>query len=314
MAEKIATRNAFGDALVKLGGKYKNIVVLDADLSGSVKTNSFAKEFKERHFNLGVSEADMVGTAAGLAVKGKLPFAGSFAVFVPGRCYDQIRCSVAYPNLNVKLVGSHGGVFTGEDGATHQALEDFNLMRGMPNMKVFCPADYVEGVKMMEKVVDDFGPTYIRLGRGGVPVLYDDSYEFEIGQGNVLKDGDKVVIFAIGTLVANALEAAKKLDEAGISTRVVNLASLKPIDEDLIVECAKECEMVVTAEDHSVIGGLGSAVCEVLATYYPKRVGRIGIGDKFGESGKADDLYVKYGLDPMGIYEQIAGWWEQKEN
>ena len=310
MSEKIATRNAFGDALVKLGGKYKNIVVLDADLSSSVKTGAFAKQFGERHFNFGIAEANMVSTAAGMAVRGKLPFAASFAVFVPGRCYDQIRCSVAYPNMNVKLVGSHGGIFTGEDGATHQAVEDLNLMRGLPNMKVFCPADYVEGVKMMETMVNDFGPTYLRLGRGAVPVLYDDSYEFKIGQGNVLKDGDKVVIFAIGTLVGNSLEAAKKLDEQGISTRVVNLASLKPIDEDLIVECAKECEMVVTSEDHSVIGGLGSAVCEVLSTYYSKKVHRIGMPDKFGESGTAGDLYLKYGFDVDGIKDQVMGWWE----
>jgi len=309
--EKVATRKAFGQALAHLGDKYKQIVALDADLSCSVKTNVFAAEYPEREFNLGVAEADMIGTAAGMAVRGKIPFACSFAVFSTGRCWEQIRNSVCYPNLNVKVIGTHAGILTGEDGATHQALEDIAITRVLPNMKVFCPADYRETVSVMEKVVEDFGPTYIRLGRKGVPKLYPDSYNFEIGKGNVLKQGHDLTIIATGTLVSSAYFAALELEKEGISCRVINLCSIKPIDEQIIIDAAKETKMIVTAEDHNVIGGLGSAVCEVLCTTgYFKKVYRIGMQDKFGESGKSEELYKKYGFDVPGVVKQVNEFWK----
>lgn len=311
MAEKIATRQGFGDALLKLGAKYKNIVVLDADLSSSVKTGNFARQFKERHYNFGVAEANMIGAAAGFALAGKIPFACTFAVFAPGRVFDQIRMSVCYPNLNVKIVGSHAGIFTGEDGASHQAIEDLALTRSLPNMKVLCPADYVEAKKMVEAMIADFGPTYLRLARGGVPVLYAENYQFKIGKGTVLREGKQVCIFATGTTVSTSLDAAKLLEEKRISTRVVNLSTLKPIDQDLIIESAQKRKHLFTVEDHSIIGGLGSAVCEVLSEKLPKKVFRIGIKDQFGESGKAEDLYRKYQLDGFGISKQILKFLEK---
>lgn len=300
MSEKISTREAAGEALLKAGGKYKNIVVLDADLSGSVKTSNFAKCYSERHFNLGIAEANMIGTAAGFAIRGKIPFAATFAVFATGRDYDQIRASVCYPNMNVKIIGSHAGIMTGEDGATHQALEDIALMRVLPNMKVFCPADSVEACQVIEKICEDFGPAYIRLGRSGVPVIYDSSYKFAIGRGSIVREGEKICIFATGSVVASALEAGEKLN-----AEVVNICSIKPIDEELIVKCAKKCEVLFSVEDHSVIGGLGSAISEVLTSNYPAKLYRIGMYDKFGESGKGADLYRKYRLDGAGLYEQI---------
>lgn len=304
MSNNIATREAFGEEIVSLGEKYKNIVVLDADLSSSLKTVNFSKQFPDRHFNFGVAEASMMGTAAGFALRGKIPFACTFAVFASGRAFDQIRCSVCYPNLNVKVVGSHAGIFIGEDGATHQATEDIALMKSLSNMKVFCPADAVETKKMLQAIVDDFGPAYIRLGRGGVPVLYDESYRFEIGKGNILKEGKDIAIFATGTVVSTSLEAASALEKDGISVKVVNISTIKPIDEELIIEVAKQVSIIFTVEDHSIFGGLGSAVCEVLSENYPKKVHRIGM-TTFGESGKPADLYRKYGFDGEGIYRKI---------
>lgn len=306
VGEKIATRQAFGETLLKLGSKYKNIVVFDADLSCSVKSDLFAKHFSDRHFNMGIAEANMVGTAAGFAVRGKIPFACTFAVFATGRTYDQIRASVCYPNLNVKIIGTHAGILTGEDGATHQALEDIALMRALPNMKVFCPTDANETVQVIEAVTADFGPAYVRLGRSGVPVIYDDKYKFEIGKGSIVKDGEDVCIFATGTTVSTSLAAAKLLeDEKKLSVRVANICSIKPIDEKLIIKCAKECKTLVSVEDHNVIGGLGSAVSEVLTSKCPSILHRFGMKDSFGESGVSADLYKKYKLDGNGIYEQI---------
>jgi transketolase len=306
MADKVATRQAFGEALAYLGGKYKQIVALDADLTGSVKTDIFKKQFSDREFNVGVAEADMIGTAAGMALRGKMPFACSFAVFSTGRCWEQIRNSVCYPNLNVKIVGSHAGILTGEDGATHQALEDIAIMRVLPNMKVFCPADYRETISMMEKVVDDYGPAYIRLGRQAVLKIYDDNYQFEIGKASILKEGTDIAIIACGSLVSSCLTAAQELEKEGISCRVINMCSIKPIDEEAVIKAAKETKMIVTAEDHNIIGGLGSAVCEVLCTAgVSKKVFRIGMQDRFGESGKSEDLYKKFGFDSEGIVKKI---------
>ncbi|MBU1992893.1 MAG: transketolase family protein [Patescibacteria group bacterium] len=305
IGEKIATRKAFGEELLKLGGTHKNIVVLDADLSCSVMTNMFAKRYDGRHFNVGIAEANMVGTAAGFALRGKIAFVASFAVFATGRCYDQIRASVCYPNLNVKVMGTHSGMMVGEDGATHQMLEDLNLMRGLPNMKVFCPADAYETCQVLEAIVNDFGPAYVRLGRNGVPVIYDENYKFEIGKGDIVRNGKNVCVFAIGSTVSSALEAAEKLEANGKTCRVVNMCSIKPIDEDLIVACAEECDELFSIEDHSIIGGLGSAVSEVLTSKHPKKLHRLGMKDVFGESGKSADLYKKYKLDGDGVYEQI---------
>lgn len=313
MSNKIATRSAFGEGIVSLGEKYKNIVVLDADLAGSLKTVNFSKQFPDRHFDFGVAEASMTGAAAGFALRGKIPFICTFAVFATGRVFDQIRCSICYPNLNVKIIGSHAGIFTGEDGATHQATEDIALMRSLPNMKVFCPADAIETKKMLQAAVDDFGPAYIRLGRGGVPVLYDESYPFEIGKGNILREGKDIAIFATGTVVSTSLEAASALEKDGISAKVVNISTIKPIDEDLIVEVAKKVNTIFTVEDHSVFGGLGSAICEVLSENYPKKVHRIGM-TTFGESGKPADLYKKYGFDGEGIYGKIQNTRAQDAN
>jgi transketolase len=307
LGEKIATRQAFGEALLKLGGKHKNIVVFDADLCCSVKTNLFAKHFDDRHFNLGVAEANMIGTACGFALRGKIPFAATFAVFATGRTYDQIRASVCYPNLNVKIMGTHSGLMTGEDGATHQALEDISLMRSLPNMKVFCPADATEAAQVIEAITNDYGPAYVRLGRSGVPVVHDSKYKFEIGKGNILRKGNDICIFATGSTVSSALQAAEKLEaEKNLTVRVVNICSIKPIDEKLIVKCAKECDQLVSVEDHNIIGGLGTAISEVLTSKHPAKLHRLGVNDVFGESGKGADLYKKYKLDGEGVYQQIC--------
>lgn len=307
----IATRKAFGEALALAGEKYKNIVVLDADLTTSVMAHFFEKKFPDRHFNMGISEQDMVDTAAGFAMAGKLPIACSFAIFLTGIGWQQIRNGVCYPNLNVKFFGSHGGIQIGEDGATHQALEDFAVMRVIPNMKVFCPADAIEMKKMLPVILEDYGPTYVRLGRQPVPVVYDDSYKFHIGKGSVLAEGDDVGIIAIGSLVGSCLQAAEKLKQEGISVRVVNMSSLKPIDSKLIEETARKAKMLVTAEDHQITGGLAGAVSEVLCQTYPRTFYRIGMRDAFGESGKTADLYKKYKFDMEGVYEQVVKWWKE---
>lgn len=307
--DAVATRRAFGEALALAGEKYKNLVVLDADLTTSVMTHFFEKKFPDRHFNMGISEQDMIDTAAGLAMAGKLPVACSFAIFLTGIGWQQIRNGVCYPNLNVKFFGSHGGIQIGEDGATHQALEDLAIMRVIPNMKVFCPADAVEMKKMLPVILEDFGPAYVRLGRQPVPVVHDEKYIFHIGKGSVLMEGSDIGIIAIGSLVGPSLKAAEKLKSEGISCQVVNMSSLKPIDSVLVEQTAQKVKMLVTAEDHQIHGGLAGAVAEVLCQTKPRTFYRIGMRDQFGESGKSADLYRKYKLDAEGVYEQIKKWY-----
>ncbi|MBN1494352.1 transketolase family protein [Candidatus Peregrinibacteria bacterium] len=305
--DKVATREAFGAAILKFGGKFKNVIVLDADLASSLKTQKFAQIYPERYLNFGIAESNMVTAAAGMAIRGKVPFACSFAIFATGRAWEFIRNAVCYPNLNVKIVGSHAGVLTGEDGATHQALEDIAIMRAIPNMKVICPADANEAYLAVEEIIKDFGPTYLRLGRASLPVIYDSSHKFKIGYADILTFGEDICIFATGPLVHSCLEAAKKLKERDIHTTVVNISTIKPLDEKLVIDCAKKCKIIVTAEDHQITGGLGSAVMEVLSENYPKQVHRIGM-EKFGESGKPEDLYKKYGLDAEGVYSRLSEW------
>ncbi len=305
----IATRKAFGDALAALGDKHKNIVVVDADLSNSTQSQIFGKKFPERFFSVGISEQDLIDTAAGFAMAGKLPFACSFAIFLTGIGWQQIRNAICYPNLSVKLIGSHGGIQLGEDGATHQALEDFAVMRVIPNMKVFCPADAVETKQVIEAIANDYGPAYVRLMRQPTPVIYDNSYKFQIGKGSILSEGSDVGIIAVGALVSSALEASKMLQKDGIKTRVINMASIKPIDEELVVETAKKVKLLVTAEDHQIAGGLGSAVADILTKKTPRIFERIGMKDQFGESGKTADLYRKYGFDAKGVYESVKAFY-----
>ena len=303
--EKIATRAAFGEALLEVGAKYRNVVALDADLSGSTKTAKFGAEFGDRFFNMGIAEANMISTAAGMALKGKIPFAASFAMFSSGRAWEQVRSSVCYPNLNVRIVGSHAGIMTGEDGVTHHATEDMAITRVIPNLKVFCPADYWETKRVVEFLCEDFGPAYLRLSRSGVPKIYDENYRFEAGKGSVVREGSDVTIFAVGSMVHSALEAAEKLAADGIEVNVCNMCSIKPIDSDLIVEMAKKSRICFSAEDHQIYGGLGGAVAEVMAEAgigVPLK--RIGL-KRFTESGKGADLYKKYGLDGDGVYEVV---------
>ncbi len=297
----IATRDAYGEALAELGESNKDVVVLDADLSGSTKTAVFAKKFPERFFNMGIAEQDMMGTAAGLAASGKIPFASTFAIFATGRAWEQVRQSIAYPKLNVKVVATHAGITVGEDGASHQSVEDIAVMRVIPNMTVIVPADGIETKKVIREIVRYKGPVYVRLSRGKSPVVLDDSYSFEIGKGVVLKDGKDVSLIACGVMVYKALQAADTLGKEGVSARVINISSIKPIDADLIVRAAKETGCVVTAEEHSIIAGLGGAVAEVLAENCPVPVKRIGIEDKFGTSGDADLLMELYGLTADNI-------------
>ncbi|HCX64358.1 MAG TPA: transketolase, partial [Eubacteriaceae bacterium] len=264
MTEMIATRTAYGEALAELGRENKNIVVLDADLSKSTKSATFGSEFPDRHFNCGIAEQNMMGIAAGLATTGKIPFASTFAMFGAGRAFEVIRNSICYPKLNVKIALTHSGLTVGEDGATHQSVEDIAIMRAIPNMVVLCPADATETKKMVRKAAEYKGPVYLRLGRPNLPVLFDDSYDFEIGKATELKQGDDVTIIATGIMTSTALEASEKLAEEGIKARVINMGTIKPIDEEAIVKAAKETKAIVTAEEHSVIGGLGSAVADVV--------------------------------------------------
>lgn len=312
--EQIATRTAFGDALAKFGGRNKKVVVFDADLSGSLRTKKFSKLYPDRHFNFGVAESNMVNTAAGMALRGKIPFACSFAVFVTGRPWEHIRNSICYPNLNVKLVGSHAGILTGEDGATHQALEDIAIMRALPNMKVVSPADAVETYSMINELLKDFGPVYIRLGRGKVPVIYGKDHTFRIGYGDMLTYGEDVCLIATGATVHSCLEAAKLLEKEGVRAMVINMSTIKPIDRKLIIDGARKTNMMVTVEDHTTIGGLGSAVSEVLTEEYPTTLHRIGMDDRFGESGKPADLYKKYGLDAQGVCTRVLEWWNNRSD
>ncbi|OEH86779.1 transketolase [Desulfuribacillus stibiiarsenatis] len=300
---KIATRDAYGKALVELGKINQNIVVLDADLSKSTKTADFAKEFPERFFDMGIAEQGMMGTAAGFATAGKIPFASTFAVFATARVMDQVRNSIAYPKLNVKIAATHAGLTVGEDGGSHQAIEDIAYMRAVPNMTVIVPADAEETKQVIFQAAEYNGPVYIRLGRPNVPVLFDENYKFEIGKGHQMRDGSDVTIIATGIMVSKALEAADKLKEQGISARVINIATIKPIDKDIIIKAANETRAIITAEEHSIIGGLGSAVAEVLSENAPTKMKRIGVQDTFGESGTPDALLEKYGLTAVKIAE-----------
>ncbi len=299
-----ATREAYGKTLVEMGRKDPKIVVLDADLSVSTKTAMFAKEFPERFFDMGVAEQDMISTAAGLAACGKTVFASTFAVFGSGRAWDQVRMSVAYTRLNVKIVVTHGGITTGEDGASHQANEDIAIMRALPNMTVIVPADAVETAKVISECAGFYGPTYIRLGRTKTPIIYEsEDYDFKIGKGVILKPGIDITIFSCGIMVSKALEAAEELKKEKIDCRVVNLHTIKPIDKELIVKCAQETGAVVTAEEHSIVGGLGGAVAEILVENTCVPMARVGIKDMFGESGKPEELLVKYGLTTQSIVD-----------
>ncbi|NMB26669.1 MAG: transketolase family protein [Tissierellia bacterium] len=300
----IATRDAYGEALRELGTINKDIVVLDADLSGSTKTITFKKEFPERFFNVGIAEQNLIGTAAGLAAAGKIPFASSFAMFATGRAFEIIRNSVCYPNLNVKIAATHAGLMVGEDGATHQALEDISIMRSLPNMVVLSPADGVEAKQCIYKAAEYDGPVYIRLGRSKVPVIFDEDYKFEIGKGVELKEGKDVTIIATGVMVEKALITADKLSEENISARVINMSTIKPIDKNIIIKAAKETKGIVTVEEHNIIGGLGSAVSEVVVENVPTYVEKIGTMDTFGESGNGNKLLEKYGLGVENIIKK----------
>ena len=300
----IATRDAYGEALAELGAVNENIVVLEADLSKSTKTSDFKKVYPERHFNMGIAEQNMLGVAAGFAAAGKIPFASSFAVFATGRAYDQIRNSIAYPNLNVKIAATHAGLTVGEDGGSHQMLEDIALMRALPNMTVIVPADGIETKQAIKAAAEYEGPVYIRMGRPKVPVLFDDNYTFEIGKGVVLKEGTDVTLVGTGIMVSKAVEAAELLAAEGISAAVVNISTIKPLDAELIIAQAQKTGAIVTCEEHNIYGGLGSAVAEVLVENCPIPMARVGVADKFGESGLPDELLEKYGLTAANIAAQ----------
>ena len=303
--EKKSTRVAYGEALVKLGKVNKDVVVLEADLSKSTMTAYFKKEFPERHINVGIAEADMIGTAAGIATTGKIPFASTFAHFAAGRAFDQIRNSVAYPQLNVKICPTHAGVSLGEDGGSHQSVEDVALMRAIPGMVVLSPADAVETEKMVFAVAEYEGPVYVRLGRLNIPVLFDENYKFEIGKAATLREGNDVAILATGLMVSEVLEAAKLLEGNGIKARVVNVSTIKPLDTETVLKAAKECKFIVTSEEHSVIGGLGSAVSEYLSEVHPAKVVKHGIQDVFGQSADGETMLTNYGLRAKDIVETV---------
>lgn len=299
--EKIATREAYGKALAALGKENESIVVLDADLSKSTQTKIFAKECPDRFFDMGIAECNMAATAAGLAIGGNTVFMSSFAVFATGRCFEIIRNSICYPNLNVKVAATHAGVTVGEDGGSHQSIEDIAIMRVLPNMQVFVPADGVETEQMVRYMTEEKGPMYLRLGRSGQPVLFDENYHFEPGKAAVLKDGSDVALIACGLMVSKALEAAAMLKEEGVDAAVINASSLKPFDAATVEAYAEKCGAIVTAEEHSVIGGLGSAVAEVLVATKPCPVAMVGVQDRFGQSGKPDALLEEYGLTAKEI-------------
>ena len=304
--KKIATRDSYGNALVELGAQHEDVIVLDADLAGATKTGVFKKAFPERHWNCGIAESNMTGIAAGISTCGKVPFMSSFAMFATGRNYEQVRNTIGYPHLNVKIGASHAGISVGEDGATHQCLEDIALMREIPGMVVINPADDIEARAAVKAAYEHVGPVYMRFGRLAVPVLNDEeNYSFELGKGIVLKEGKDVSIFATGLEVYESLKAAELLAADGIDAEVINIHTIKPLDEELVVASATKTGKVVTVEEHFITGGLGSAVCEVLAEKAPTKVCRIGINDQFGESGPALELIHKYGLDAEGIYNKV---------
>ena len=303
--EKIATRQSYGETLVKLGKKNEKIVVLDADLAGATKTNLFAKEYPNRFFDMGIAEANMLGTAAGLATCGKIPYASTFAVFAAGRGYDQIRNSICYPNLNVKICATHAGITVGEDGATHQMLEDISLMRTLPNMTVISPSDDTQTRWVIEEISKMKGPVYVRLARLATPIIYEENQKFENGKAIQIGEGTDGTVFATGVTVAEAIKAQEELKLQGINIRVVDVHTIKPIDRDMIIKCAKETKKLVSVEDHSVIGGLGSAISEVLTEEYPVKLERMGMLDTFGKSGKAEELMEYFGLTSKAIMKQF---------
>ena len=304
--KKIATRESYGNALVEMGAIYDNLVVLDADLAAATKTGIFKKAYPERHIDCGIAECNMVGVAAGLAATGKIPFVSSFAMFAAGRAFEQVRNSVGYPKLNVKIGATHAGISVGEDGATHQCNEDIALMRTIPGMVVINPSDDVEARAAVKATIEHQGPVYLRFGRLATPVINDRSdYKFELGKGVVLREGKDVTIIATGLCVAESLAAADMLEKDGISAKVINIHTIKPLDEELVIAAAKETGKVVTVEEHSVIGGLGSAVCDCLSEKCPTKVLKVGVNDTFGESGPAVQLIHKYGLDAEGIYTKV---------
>ena len=305
MAEmkKVATRDSYGNALKELGAEHMDLVVLDADLAGATKTGVFQKAFPDRHYDCGIAEANMICVAAGMSTAGLVPFASSFAMFAAGRAFEQVRNSVGYPHLNVKIGATHGGISVGEDGASHQCCEDFALMRSIPGMTVICPADDVEARAAVKAAYEMQGPVYLRFGRLAVPVFHEEDYKFQIGKGEVVKDGKDVAIIANGLLVYEAITAAQELAATGIDAMVINMATIKPLDEELVIEAAKKCGKVITCEEHSVIGGLGEAVCSVLSEKLPTPVRRIGVNDEFGHSGPAVDLLKQFGLSAEHIVE-----------
>ena len=299
--KKIATREGYGTALVELGREHDNIVVLDADLAGATKTGTFKKVFPDRHLNFGIAEGNMMSAAAGLAATGMVPFASSFAMFATGRAFEQIRNSIAYPHLNVKICASHGGISVGEDGASHQCCEDSALMRSLPGMVVMSPADNVEAIAMVKAAYDYVGPVYIRTGRSAVPVFHAEDFKFEIGKGEVVREGGDIAIIANGLMVYEAMKAGEALAEQGINAMIVNMATIKPLDEALVLAAARKCGKVITCEEHSIIGGLGEAVCALLSEKLPTPVKRIGMNDEFGRSGPAAELLQHYGLCAQNI-------------
>ena len=299
--KKMATRDGYGKGLVALGKAHDDIVVLDADLAGSTKTGMFAKEFPDRHFNCGIAEADMMSVAAGLAASGFTPFASSFAMFASGRAYEQIRTSIGYPALNVKVGASHGGMSVGEDGASHQCCEDFALMRSIPGMVVICPADGVEAEAATIAAYEYEGPVYLRMGRLAVPVFHEEGFQFQIGKGEVMRQGDDIAIIANGLMVYEAIKAGETLAAEGINARIINMSTVKPLDEELVLKAAKECGKIITCEEHSVIGGLGEAVCSFLSENHPTPVRRIGVDDAFGFSGPAAQVLEAFGLCESNI-------------
>ena len=306
--KKIATRESYGNALAALGKEHDNVVVLDADLAGATKTSTFKKEFPDRHFDCGIAEGNMMAVAAGIASMGMVPFASTFAMFAAGRAFEQVRNSIGYPHLNVKIGATHGGISVGEDGASHQCCEDFALMRSIPGMTVICPADDVEARAAVKAAYEFEGPVYLRFGRSGVPVFHDEDYKFEIGKGEVLQDGNDIAIIATGIMVGEAIKAGEELRSEGINARVINMSTIKPLDEELVLKAAEECGKIVTCEEHSIIGGLGEAVSALLSEKLPTPVCRIGVNDEFGHSGPAADLLRDFGLSAENIVAKVKAW------
>ena len=304
--EKKATRQSYGEALLELGKKNKDIVVLDADLSGATKTELFAKEFPDRFLDMGIAESNMMSTSAGLASCGKIPYASTFAVFAAGRAYDQIRNSICYPNLNVKICATHAGITVGEDGATHQMIEDISLMRTLPNMTVISTSDDIQTKWAVEEISKIRGPVYLRLARLATPILYEKNQKFEIGKAVQIGNGTDATVFATGVTVQEALKAKEELEKNGVNIRVVDMHTIKPIDKEIIIKCAKETKMLISIEDHNIIGGLGSSIAEVLIEEYPKKLIRLGIKDTFGKSGKAEELMEYYGITAEKIINLLT--------